>query len=141
MEISEIRQHALQAIAKARQSATERRARADAAARDYERFLQDVAGPIVRQFAIVMKAEGFPFTVATPADALRLESGRTREDFIEIALDPSDPPAVVGRVSRERGQRILTTERPLRQGAGIADLDDIDVMTFLAEAIGPFVER
>ena len=47
----------------------------------------------------------------------------------------------VGRVSRERGQRVLTTERPLRQGAGIADLDDIDVMTFLAEAIGPFVER
>ena len=100
-----------------------------------------MAAPIVAQFAVVLKAEGFPFTMATPADTLRLESDRAREDFIEIALDPADPPTVLGRVSRGRGRRVTTTERPLGDGAAIAALGADDVVAFLAEAIVPFVER
>jgi hypothetical protein len=141
LEVSEVRKRIRAAIAQARLAASERRTRTDVARLHYERFLAEVAGPVVRQFAGVMRAEGFAFHVATPADALRLESDRTRDDYLEIYLDPSDPPTVTGRVSFERGRRVTSTERPLREGAAIVDLDEEDVLAFLLAEIGPFVEK
>jgi len=141
METSEVRRRLLQAISRAKQEASTRRAEADRAATDFERFLEDVAAPVVRQFAGALRAEGYPFQIATPAGLLRLESERSRQDTIEIALDTSERPVVVGRTSRGRGRRLVSEERPLREGAEIAGLTDEDVLEYLLSVIPPFVER
>jgi len=141
METSEVRRRLLQAISRAKQEASTRRAEADRAATDFERFLEDVAAPVVRQFAGALRAEGYPFQIATPAGLLRLESERSRQDTIEIALDTSERPVVVGRTSRGRGRRLVSEERPLRESTAIADLTDEDVLAYLLSVIPPFVER
>lgn len=141
LEIPEIRRRVRQAIERARREAAARRVAVDAAHGDYERFLKDVAEPVFRVFAAALKAEGHPFQIATPAGALRLESEYAREDAIELGLDTTDDPVVVGRVRRGRGRRVITTERAVRDGAAIADLTDEDVLQFLLREIGPFVER
>jgi len=141
VEVSEIRKRLLQTLASARQDAAARRARLDRAAQEYERFLEIVASPVFRQFAGAIKAEGYAFTLATPPGGLRLESERNREDVIEIELDTTDAPVVTGRARRERGHRVVSTERPIRAGAAIADLTEEDVLAFLLEVIVPLVER
>jgi hypothetical protein len=141
VEVSEIRKRLLQTLSRAKQEAAARRARVDRAAVEYERFLDIVAGPVFRQFAGAIKAEGYVFTLATPPGGLRLESERSREDVIEIELDITDAPLVMGRTRRGRGHRVVSTERPIREGAGIAELTEEDVLAFLLEAIVPFVER
>ena len=54
-----------------------------------------VAGPIIRQFAGVLKAEGFAVTVATPAGGLRLESERApaRTSSTSRSTRPTRPPS------------------------------------------------
>jgi len=141
METSEVRRRLLQAIARAKQEASARRAHTDRAAAEFERFLEDVATPVVRQFAGALRAEGYPFQVATPAGLLRLESERAREDAIEIALDTSDQPVVVGRTSWGRGRRLVSQERPLRPDTAVPDLTGEDVLEYLLDVIPPFVER
>jgi len=142
MEVSEVRRRLLTAIEKARHAAAERRARTDAAARDYESFLAERATPIVHQVAAALTAEGFPFKVFTPAGSIRLSAERSPEEFIELVLDDSsDPPAVVGRTTRGRGRRMVSSERPVAGGAPVADLTEEDVLRFLLEEIVPFVDR
>ena len=140
--VSEIRRRLLAAIEQARSAAESRRARTDTAARDYEAFLGERAVPVFHQFATALTAEGHPFTVFTPASSVRLASGRSSEEFIEIVLDDSsDPPAVVGRTSRGRGRRMVSSERALRDGAAIADLTEEDVVEFLLEEVVLLVAR
>ena len=116
----------------ARRNALARRERSDAAAKQYEEFLTSVATPIVQQFASVLSAEGHHFNVATPAGAVRLTSASNGEDYIEIALDTSeDPPEVVGRTSRGRGRRMITSERPVRERTAVDELNEEDVVAFL----------
>jgi hypothetical protein len=140
MEISEIRKRVLQAIDQSRRTAAERRARADAASAAYDQFLTHVATPLFKQFANVLKVEGYPFQVFTPAGGLRLASDRASEDFIELRLDVSGPsPVVVGHVNRARGSRVLASERPI--GVGVSELTEEDVLEFLVQEIQPFVQR
>jgi len=142
MEVSDVRRRLLQTIDRAKRAAAERRARTDAAARAYEAFLEKVATPVFRLFATALRAEGHPFGVHTPAGGLRLAADRTGEDFIELALDTTiDPPAVVARVSRGRGHRVISTERPIREGAAVERLTEDDVLEFLLGEIVPFVVR
>lgn len=142
MEISEVRRRLRAAIEKARREATERRARTDAAARDYEVFLSERAAPVFHQFALALNGEGQPFKVFTPASSIRLAAERSPEEFIELSLDDSsDPPAVIGRTSRGRGRKAVTSERTLKDGAAIADLTDEDVLAFLVEEITRLLER
>lgn len=142
MEISEIRQRVLQTIAESRRAAAARRARVDAASAAYETFLERVAMPIFKQFASILKVEHYPFQVFTPGGGLRLASDRTSGDFIELVLDVSgDEPVVLGRTSRTRGSRALTSERVLSEGTPVAELADADVLEFLLREIRPFVER
>ena len=64
------------------------------------------------------------------------------EDFIELALDPTyDPPRVIGRTSRGRGRRAVTSERPLRDGADVADLTEPDVLEFVATELVSLLGR
>lgn len=142
IEISEVRKRLRQAIARARASAAERRAAIDAADHSYQRFLKQVATPVFRMVANALDAEGYPFQVFTPAGGVRLASERAGDDFIEVVLDTSgERPIALGRISRGRGRRLLTEERPIRDGAAIDRLTDDDMLEFLLGAIGPFVER
>ncbi len=141
LDVADIRRRVRLAIERARRDAAARREAADQAAREYERFLRRVAEPVARTVVAALKAEGYLFHLATPAGGLRLESERAREDFIEIVLDTSRTPVVLGRASYRRGRDVVATERPLREGAAVADLTAEDVLQFLLEAIGPFVER
>jgi hypothetical protein len=142
IEVSEIRKRLRQTLEQARRHSAERRARTDAAARAYETFLSDVATPVFRMFAGVLKAEGYAFAVFTPAGGLRLMSERSSDDFIELFLDTSaDPPTVAARINRGRGRRLVTDERPVREDASVDRVTDEDLVAFLLEAIRPFIER
>jgi hypothetical protein len=140
MEVSEVRRRLLAALEAARKTAQERRGRSDQAAREYEVFLRDRVVPIFHTVAAALVAEGHRFKLFTPADAVRLASESRPEDFIEIILDPaSDPPVVMGRINRGRGRRLVTSERPVKEGMSIAELTEDDVLSFVVEEIGPFV--
>jgi hypothetical protein len=142
IETSELRRRLRTAIDQARTNAAARRARSDAAARDYEQFLTTVAIPVVQQFANVLSAEGRHFNVETPAGSVRLTSAAGGDDHIEILLDTSeDPPEVIGRTSRGRGRRVIATERPVRERTAVAELNEEDVLAFLLAEIVPFVAR
>lgn len=140
IETSEVRRRLRSAIEQARSNAAARRERGDSAARDYDVFLASIAVPVVQQFANVLSGEGHHFQVATPAGSVRLTSAASNEDYIEIALDTSqDPPEVVGRTSRGRGRRMISTERPVREQTAVAELNDEDVLAFLLTEIVPYV--
>jgi hypothetical protein len=136
MEVSEVRRRLRAAVEDARQSAAERRVRTDTAAKDYEEFLGQRAVPLFHQVAAALTAEGHLFKVFTPAASVRLASERSHEEFVELALDDSsDSPTVVGRTSRGRGRRMISSERPVREGIAIADLTEEDVLSFLLQEI------
>ena len=142
MEVSEIRRQVRAAIESARREARERRVRTDRAAIEYQDFLRDRAVPVFQTVAAALVAEGYRFKIFTPADSVRLASETSSTDFIELALDPaSDPPAVIGRISRGRGSRLVDRERPVREGTPILDLSDEDVLAFVMTEIAALLER
>jgi hypothetical protein len=142
MEVSEVRRRLRAAIEGARRAAQERRGRSDQAEREYEAMLTAHAVPMFHQVAAALAAEGHRFKVFTPAGSVRLASDSRGDDFIELALDASaDPPVVIGRTSRGRGSRLVTSERPVREGAPVGTITDEDVLAFLLSEIAPFVER
>jgi len=140
IETSELRRRLRSAIEQSRSNAAAKRERSDAAARDYEKFLSTIVVPVVQQFANVLSGEGHQFHVGTPAGSVRLTSAGSGEDYVEILLETSeDPPQVVGRTSRGRGRRLVTSERPVRERTAIAELNEEDVLAFLLTEIVPFV--
>ena len=141
MDVGEVRKKVLRAISEAREGSKQRRQLTADAERAYEAFLQDVATPLVQQVASALKAEKYAFTVFTPTGGLRLASDRGRDDFIEFGLDTSEPqPQVVGRIRRTRGSRTLDTTLPLKPGVSPDQLTEDDVLRFLLEALGPWLE-
>ena len=74
MEVSVVRQRVLEAIERAKRAAAERRVVNDEAAREYEAFLEQLAVPLFRQVANVLRAEGYLFNVFTPGGSVRLMS-------------------------------------------------------------------
>ncbi len=142
MEISEVRKRLTSAIEQAKRTAQQRRERSAGAQRDYETFLAGIAVPIARQMSSALKADGFPFTVATPGGGLRLVSDRGRDDYIEIALDTrADPPEVIGRISHTRGSRTLAEERPIKAGASPDAISEEDFLEFLVAALTPWIAQ
>ena len=132
----------MRAIEAARERAQRRRTRTAEADTSYAAFLQDVATPVAKQVANTLKAEGYGFTVFTPGDGLGLASDRGRDDYIEFALDAeSDPPQVVGRIRYTRGSRTIDEERPVKPGATPDAVSEEDVLAFLLDALGPWLER
>ena len=125
----------LHAITAARGRAQARRQQADEATRAYGAFLQNVAAPVLHQLAGALKAEGYPFTVFTPGDGVRLASDRGRDDFVEFALDTSgDRPQVIGRISQSRGSRRLEEERPVKADVPPDAISEEDVLDFVMQA-------
>jgi hypothetical protein len=141
-DVADVRRRVRQRIEEARRRTAERRVELDAAERDFTTFLTAVAAPLFRVFAQALTAEGYPFKVNTPAGTLRLASDRSRNEFIEIGLDPElDPPQAVGRLTRAHGARTLTSERPIRAGARVGELTENDLLEFLTAEIGILLER
>jgi len=89
-----------------------------------------------------LKAEGFAFSVQTPASTVRLVSDRSSDNVIDIVLELGGPqPTVMVRSAFTRGRRQLEDERVLAQGDAIASLDGELVLAVLLDVIEPFVER
>jgi hypothetical protein len=142
IEISELRKRVRAAIDKSRREAAERRARVEAASAAYAAFLDQIATPIAKMFANALRAEGYNFTLFTPSGGLRLASAKSGDDFLEFSLDiGQSEPAVMLRVNRARGRRMLQHERPVRERTPVGKLSEEDVVQALLEEIGPFVER
>ena len=140
IELPELRRQIRIAIELAKKNAAARRSRSDAAQRDYDTFLKEIAVPAVQQFASALSGEGHLFNVATPAGSVRLASASAATDYIELVLDTAqDPPEVIARTSRGRGRRMVTSERPLRERTAVADLKEEDVITLLLQEITPFL--
>ena len=132
----------MSAIDASRRRAQQRRERVSEAQRAYETFLEAVATPVARQLANALKAEGYSFTLFTPAGGLRLASDTGRDDFIDFALDSSgEQPEVLARVSYSRGSRTLDEERPVKRGAAPDAITEEDVLEFLVDALEPWLER
>lgn len=141
MDIAEVRKRVLQTIDRARRTAAARRARIDEASRDYETFLQRTAVPVFRQVGSALRAEGYPFSVSTPAGSVRLASDRSADDYIEVLLDASgSEPAVTGSSRRTRGRHVIESQR--RVGSGTpGTLTEEDVLGFLLMELESFVDR
>jgi hypothetical protein len=124
----------------ARRAAATRRERVTAATREYEEFLDARAIPAFRVMANVLKAEGIPFELITPAAGVRLVSDRSRDDVIELELDSTlDPPQPLLITVQSRGSRILRTERLVKEGSPISDISEEDVVELLLDQIKPWL--
>jgi hypothetical protein len=142
MEISDVRKRVLETIDRAKRNAAGRRARVDEAGREYDVFLEQIAVPVFRQVANVLRAEGYLFNIFTPGGSVRLMSDRSAEDYLELFLDTTeDPPRVTGRASHSRGRRVLESERPIGSSGPLRELTEDDVLGFVMKELVPFVER
>lgn len=139
-DVALIRKRIHTEIEKARRDHAERRSRTAEAARAYEEFLQTAAVPVFRMFANVLKSEGLPFEVMTPAGGVRLQSERHREDAIEMALDTTaDPPEPLVTITRVRGSRIVQSDRAVRGSVPLVQLTENDVIEMLIEELRPWL--
>jgi hypothetical protein len=139
METSAVRKRILDVLNAARRDAAERRTRNTEAGAAYEKFLEDIATPVCRQVADVLKAERLPFSVQTPAGAVRVASERSPGDFFEICLDTNAPrPQVIVRAERVKGRERYEDVQPLREGVGIEHLTAADVLDAVAGVVGIF---
>jgi hypothetical protein len=143
MDVSELRKRILRAIDDAKKDVSARRSVLDAANQAYERFLDTVAVPLLRQSAVVLKASGHLFDVHTPAGSVRLVAERSPHTFLEIALDTSQPdPEVIGRVSLTRGrQGLVVEERPVAPARPVEKLTEEDLAAFLITEIPKLVVK
>jgi hypothetical protein len=125
MEIADVRRRVRSAIEESRRQTDERRAKKDAAVRDWERVLADVAIPVFHQIASALTAEGYRYKVTTPGAAVRLVPERGGDEFIELSLDTEgDEPTVMLQSTRGRGRRSVTTERSLGARSAVDVLTD-----------------
>jgi len=128
------------AIDQARRDSAERRGRAAEARTNYDAFLQKAAIPVFRMFASILKAENLPFEVMTPADGVRLQSERNRDDAIEIELDTSaDPPQPLVTITRVRGSRVIQSDRSIKGSNPLVQLTEDDVIDMLLEELRPWL--
>lgn len=142
VETGEIQKRVIRTIEEARRTASERRSSTEAAERDSGSVLARVVAPLFKTVASILAAEGYQFRVLTPSGAVRLSSETSSEDFIEVTLDTMhDPPALVGRVSRTWGRRVLVDEQVVCEGEAIGTLTGDQTLVFVLEQLGPFVER
>ena len=139
MEISDVRKQLTATIERAKKQAADRRTRGDEATRAFEIFLSNIAVPLFRQVANVLRSDGYAFTVFTPSGSVRLSGDRVAEDFIELTLDTTgDTPQVIGHASHIRGRRVVESERAIGDPAV---LTEEDVLGFLLKELEAFVER
>jgi hypothetical protein len=141
LESGEITRRVRAMLDRLKRDAAARRTAIDAARQAFPAFLDEVAAPVCRQVAGVLRAEGHLFSVHTPASGLRMALERSANDFVDLELDTAaTPPAVLGRISYSRGQRVIVRERPVAEGKALAALTAEDVLAFLLDELAPLVE-
>lgn len=142
METSEVRRRIKDSIERARRAAAQRRTQMAEAGQAWDEFLERTAVPVFQQVSDVLKSEGYPFHVNTPAGTVRLASGKSGEDFIELRLDTIGArPEVMARIERAKGRETIMEDRPVKSGTLVEHLTEQDVLDFLVDALAPFVER
>ena len=139
-DVGVVRKRVRAAIEQARRDQSERRARVAEARTNYQAFLDNAAIPVFRMFANILKAENLNFEVMTPADGVRLQSERNRDDAIEIELDTTaDPPQPLVTITRMRGSRVIQTDRSIKGSNPLARLTEDDVLEMLLEELRPWL--
>jgi hypothetical protein len=78
MEVSAVRQQILQAIERAKHASADRRAANDEAAREYNVFLEQLAVPLFRQAAGILR--NAPLTTSSNWCLIRPATGRQSQD-------------------------------------------------------------
>jgi hypothetical protein len=143
MDVSDLRQRILRALEAGKNDAALRRTEVDAAAAAFDKFLVNVAVPLLRQAQTILKAEGQLFSVHSPAGSAKLVADASAQTFLEFVLDSSgNRPLVIGRVSIARGsKRVVVDERPIATDKSIANLGDDEVAAFLVTEIPKIVAR
>ena len=142
VQTEEIRKRLLRVIEKSRQAALDRRARSVSATRNGERALGQIVVPIFKTTVNVLKVEGYPFQVSTPAGSVRMTAEASGENFIELVLDTTgEAVAFRGRVSRTQGRQVLIEETIVQENTEIAELTEDQVLEFLLGNLGPFLEK
>ena len=139
-DLAVVRKRVRLAIEQARRDQAERRARVAEARKNYETFLETAAIPVFRMFANILKSENLHFEVMTPADGVRLQSERNRDDAIEIELDTTaDPPQPLVTITRVRGRRVVQSDRTIKGSNPLVQLTDEDVVEMLLEELRPWL--
>jgi hypothetical protein len=142
MEVSDVRRRLRGAIEQAKRRAADRRGVVDEASRVWAERLPDAVVPACHAVHNALTGEGFRFSVSTPGETARLSPERSSAEFVEIALDTNrEPPAVVVRSTRGRGNRTIASERIVAEGPEIAALTQDAIVGVLIEEIVPFIER
>jgi hypothetical protein len=142
MEVSEVRRRTKEVIDRAKRTKTERRTLVDEATRDYQVFLDQVATPLLRQIANVLRVEGTPFTLSTPGSAVRLASDRSGQDFVELTLDTAGrQPQVMIHSRRFRGRRVTESEMPIGNSGSVRELTENEVLTAVLKELEGLLER
>jgi hypothetical protein len=141
MDVSDLRRRILRALDDARKEAAARRGTVDEARRAYAGFLESIAVPLLRQAAIILRAEGHHFTVETPAETARLAADGAPNTFLEFALRLDGPrPQVLLRVSLTRGRHgVILEEKDVGGSKPIAELSEDDVAGLLATEVSKLV--
>ena len=143
MDVSDLRKRILVALDEARKQSVDRRKTVDEAGAAYETFLATIATPLMKQAMNVLKGEGQPFIVHTPAGSVRLASESSPQTFLEFELDSSGAiPQVIGRTSIPYGrERHVVEEKPIVAGQGPAEITEDDVARYLVAEIPKLVMR
>jgi hypothetical protein len=142
MEIVQIRRRVQVRLADIKRAAAERREKVAAAERAYESFLSNIAAPTLTAVAQSLSAEGYPYKVTTPGNAVRMVSDRSGRTYVEIRLDTAGAsPQLVAEVGRERGSRVSADERPICQGMAIEAVTDEDLLAAVLDAMAELIER
>jgi hypothetical protein len=140
MDVAQIRKRLKAEIEQARRTAAERRDRAKTATRAYDTFLADIAVPVFRQVATVLRAEGIAFDVHTPSGGVRLAADRSRDEGITLELDVThDPPQVTLSTMRTWGSRVLQSERAVKEKTSIENIREEDLLERLFEELRPWL--
>ena len=139
-DVAVVRKRVRAAIEQARRDQADRRGRVAEAQQNYNLFLESAAIPAFRMIANILKSEGLHFEVMSPAGGVRLQSERNREDAIEMELDTTaDPPQPLVTVTRERGRRIVQSDRTIKGSNPLVHLTEEDVIDMLLEELRPWL--
>ena len=143
MDISELRKRLGRAIDDAKKEAASRRVIVDEARTAYAGFLENIAVPMLRQTAAILKANGQVYEVHTPSDTARLVAEKSPHTFVEIELDLSgDHPDVLGRLSLARGrQGQIVEERPIARDRDVSKLTEEDFAAFLVKEVPKLIVK
>ena len=143
METGDVSRRLKIAMESARAQAAERRPRDARTSAAYDAFLEKVARPVAKQVVNALKVrQTWPSRCSPrPAGSGWPRTGN-RDDFIELALEPGATDLqVVGRISHVRGSRTVAETVPVKDGVGPDALTDEDVLSFLLDALRPWLER